>query len=131
MGINKRDIHELLGNLPFSCDSYWVLMGAAMVLHGIKKETNDIDLGCTDELFTHLQQAGYPVTINRIGKEKVLFSDAITIYRQWEYERLIRIDDFWVCDINTIVKNKRELARKKDLVDLQLIALHQGDGKMG
>ena len=42
MGINKRDIHELLGNLPFSCDSYWVLMGAAMVLHGIKNETNDI-----------------------------------------------------------------------------------------
>ena len=128
MGISKRDIHELLCNLPFSCDSYWVLMGAAMVLHGIKKETNDIDLGCTDELFT---QAGYPVTINCIGKEKVLFSDSITIYRQWEYERLIRIDGFWVCDINTIVKNKRELSRKKDLEDLQLIALHQGDGKMG
>lgn len=102
-----------------------------MVLHGIKSETNDIDLGCTDALFAHIQHTGYPVTINRMGKEKILFSDNITIYRAWKCEGVDFIDGIPVCDLNTIIKNKQELAREKDLVDLQLIALHQGGNGMG
>jgi hypothetical protein len=106
-------------------------MGAAMVLYGIKDETNDIDLGCTDALFERIRQAGYPVEVNRVGKEKIRFAECITLYRNWECEGIVFVDGIPVCDINTIIQNKQTLAREKDLRDLQLIAHHQGDGKMG
>ena len=127
MGLNKNRIADILRAFPFTRDSYWVLMGAAMVLHGIKKETHDIDLGCTDALFERIRHAGYSVTVNRLGKEKIRYSENVTIYKNWECEGIDVIDDIPVCSINTIIKNKQELSREKDLIDLQLIALHQGD----
>lgn len=131
MALRKSQIKSILENVPFPQDSYWILMGAAMVLYGIKDETNDIDMGCTDALFERIRHAGYPVTVNRMGKEKIRFSNEITIYKNWEYEDIIFIDGLPVCDINTIIKDKRNLAREKDLMDLQLIARYQGDDKMG
>lgn len=129
--MDKETIKAILHTLPFPPDSFWVLMGAAMVLHGIKTETKDIDIGCTDTLFYHLQLSGYRVSVNRMGKEKIRFTDEITIYRNWQCESVDFIDNLPVCDINTIIKNKQELSREKDLIDLQLISLHQGDDCVG
>ena len=131
MELNKEKIKDLLNELPFSQQSYWVLMGAALVMYGIKDTTHDIDLGCTDELFAHLRESGYSVVVNRMGKAKIRFSDYITIYQNWLCDSNVMIEGVPVCDLNTIIKDKQALGRGKDLADLQLIALFQGDEQMG
>lgn len=125
--MNREHIKAILKSHALPEDSYWVLMGAAMVLYGIKEETSDIDLGCTDALFERIRHAGYPVTTSGTGKKKIRLSDEVVIYRDWECGSVECIDGLPVCDINTIIKNKQELSREKDLVDLQLIACYQGD----
>lgn len=48
--MNKKEIIKRLNELPIPKTEYWVITGSALVLHNIKEETSDIDLGCTTNL---------------------------------------------------------------------------------
>ena len=45
--LNREKIIEILNEYNFDCDKYVVLSSSAMVLHGIKKYTRDIDISVT------------------------------------------------------------------------------------
>jgi hypothetical protein len=53
---NRADIHWTLGRLSMPVNSYFVLGGANMVLRGIKRQTTDIDVLVSDNLFAELGQ---------------------------------------------------------------------------
>ena len=65
--LDREEIVCLLKETGFHIEEYWVASGAAMVLHGIKDKTRDIDLGCTSELADKLERDGYP----KIGRAHV------------------------------------------------------------
>ena len=48
--MDRKEILEALDAFPYDRGGYWVITGAAMVLYGIRKQTADIDLGCSAEL---------------------------------------------------------------------------------
>ena len=41
---DKKSLLRRLQELPFSKNEYWVVAGGAMVLHGFRTQTHDIDL---------------------------------------------------------------------------------------
>ena len=49
--MNKKEIFQKLEELSFEKDNYLIIGGAALVCQGIKKETNDIDLSCTESFY--------------------------------------------------------------------------------
>ena len=53
---DQYSLLQLLQSLPFSKEEYWVVAGGAMVLHGFRPQTRDVDLGCTALLADQLEQ---------------------------------------------------------------------------
>ena len=121
MELNKKDILTILSQLPFPPNSFWIVMGGALVLHGIRDTTRDIDIGCTNELFELLKSTGYNVRISRSGQECIDYCDIVHIYREWKADSFVIIDHIPVVDLLSIIKDKKALGRPKDLADIDLI----------
>lgn len=118
--LNKMDILKKLKELKLPKDQYCVMTGAALVLHGIKEGTRDIDIGCSEQLFQQLLLRGYE--LQRLKSfEGILIDGCIEIFGNWKAEKIVYIDDIPVADINSIRKYKQGLAREKDLSDIKLI----------
>ena len=56
---DQSSLLQQLQALPFSHKEYWVVAGGAMVLHGFRPQTQDIDLGCSTLLADELEQQVY------------------------------------------------------------------------
>jgi len=52
--MKKKEIFEKLNELDLDKEKYLIIGGAALVCQGLKKETSDIDLSCTEELYNLL-----------------------------------------------------------------------------
>ena len=84
---DKYSLLQQLRKLPFSDREYWVVAGSAMVLHGFRAQTHDIDLGCSTLLADELEQQGYAVSRCGEGAGKD-FTDFALIEKAREAGRL-------------------------------------------
>ena len=60
--MNKKEILSKLNELKLNKNDYIIIGGAALVLHNIKRNTNDIDLSCTKKFYKELdweERKGY------------------------------------------------------------------------
>ena len=117
----KNSLRERLKELPFPEAEYWVVAGAAMVLHGFRPETRDIDLGCTTLLADQLQEQGYPVFHFDDGTRKITFSEDVELFENWIEGTVETVDGVPVVSAAGLIRMKRALGREKDLKDIALI----------
>ncbi len=122
--LRKDEIIGLLNEAAFDRSEYWVTSGAAMVLHGIKETTRDIDLGCTTQMADRLEREGYDVESLRDGSRKIVFSSAIEIFENWIEDQVILLEGLPVVSMDGLIRMKEKLGRKKDLEDIYLIKEH-------
>ena len=80
-----------LWELPFSEKEYWVVAGSAVVLHGFRSQTHDIDLGCSMLLADKLEQQGYIISRCEDGTRKILYSENIEIFERLKEEYRFRL----------------------------------------
>lgn len=66
---------QRLRELPFPEKEYWVVAGGAMVLHGFRQQTRDIDLGGSTRLADQLERQGYAVSRCEDGTRKIIYSE--------------------------------------------------------
>lgn len=118
--LNKHEILSKLKQLSLMPEQYCVMTGAAMVLYGMKPQTQDIDLGCTEKQFEELQKRGY-LSQEKKGNLCILIEDSIEIYRNWLPEKIVYIEGIPLADIDCIRDFKQHLGREKDIKDLVLI----------
>lgn len=118
---DKDKIIAVLKDTYFDTDCYWVVAGAAMVLHGVKAYTRDIDLGCNRKLADQLQQLGYKTEIFDDGSRKIQYSPDIEIFEDWREGELEVIKGIPVASLEGIVMMKQQLGREKDMEDIRLI----------
>lgn len=118
--LNKSDIIKKLKSLSLERDKYCIMTGAALVLHGVREYTRDIDIGCSDQQFDLLLQQGYEMQQLK-SFEGIIIDGCIEIFRNWMAEKIVYIEDLPVADIYCIRKYKLNLAREKDLKDIELI----------
>ena len=74
---------QRLRELPFPEKEYWVVAGGAMVLHGFRQQTRDIDLGGSTRLADQLERQGYAVSRCEDGTRKIIYSEHIEIFENW------------------------------------------------
>ena len=119
--MNKNDIINRLDDLNFDKNRYWVLAGSAMVLHGIRPETHDIDMGCTKEFADELETEGYPTVVMPDGTRRITYAEEVEIFEDWIFDRVVFVEGIPVISLDGLLEMKRKLGREKDLRDVQMI----------
>ncbi|MGB7604655.1 MAG: hypothetical protein WBL93_04175 [Lutisporaceae bacterium] len=118
--LNRNQILDKLKNLNFPENQYCVMTGAALVLHGVRSDTTDIDIGCTSKLFKELLHRGFEL-IEKESFEAIVIDGCIEIFEDWVPEKIELIEGIPVADINSIRQYKERLGRDKDIRDIELI----------
>lgn len=113
----KETIKESVSALPLKMGDYCVITGTALVMHGIKEETKDIDISCTKEAFRTLAAQGYPIKQGDFAR-KVVYSDDVEIFEDWHSGEITMIEGIPVASLESIIVMKKQLGREKDLIDI-------------
>lgn len=119
--MNRFELLNLLESLKLDPNEYWLIAGAAMVFYGFRKETRDLDLGCTSKLADDLEAKGYPTEIMPDGTRKVCPAPDIEIFENWIYDQVEIIDGIPVISVSGLITMKKIIGREKDIKDIQLI----------
>lgn len=131
--INMFDKYSLLRRLQelsFSEQEYWVIAGSAMVLHGFRAQTHDIDLGCSTLLADKLEQQDYTVSRYEDGTRKILYSEDVEIFENWVEGTVEIISGVPVVCVDGLIQMKKKLGRDKDLMDIALIEKVRGTSRL-
>lgn len=119
--MRKKEILHILSESDLPQNSYWVIMGAAMVLHGLREETSDVDLGCTKRLADALEKDGYAIHMMEDGKRHIVYSPDIELFEDWYEDCIETINGLSIVSVKGLVQMKRKLGRWKDLNDIERI----------
>jgi len=95
--------------------------GGAMVLHGFRPQTHDIDLGCSTRLADELERQGFAVTRCDDGSRKISYSENIEIFENWIDGKVTFISGVPVVCADGLLQMKKKLGRDKDLADIVLL----------
>ncbi len=117
----KEDIIKILKEMDLPLNQYWITSGAALVIHGVKDTTRDIDLGCTTELVEAFLKKGCKCKVVEDNSRIVEVNDNIEILENWFVEKIEFIEGLPVGTLESIKKQKAELGREKDMKDIKLI----------
>ena len=118
---DKQSLIQRLKELSFLEKEYWVVAGGAMVLHGFRPQTRDIDLGCSTLLADQLEQQGYSVMRCDDGTRRILYAEDIEIFENWLEGTVEIISGVPVVCVDGLIQMKKKLGREKDLEDIALI----------
>ena len=116
--MNKADIVNIMKATGFAPDDYWLQAGAAMVMHGLREQTHDIDIGCTTALIERLRAAGCPGEPMADGHIKYVVSDVIEASENWAKGDISLIDGVPVVSLADVLALKQSLNREKDQRDI-------------
>ena len=125
--MDKEEIIEKLKKFPYDTREYWINAGSAMVMHGLRENTEDIDLGCTTALADLLEASGYLCGTGEGGRRRFRYSESIELSENWMYDGTERIDGFRVLTLRGLMIQKQLLGREKDKNDLILIRRRIGE----
>lgn len=118
---DKQSLIQRLKELSFPEKEYRVVAGGAMVLHGFRPQTCDIDLGCSTLLADRLEQQGYFVSRCDDGTRRILYSENIEIFENWLEGTVEIISGVPVVCVDGLIQMKKKLGREKDLADIALM----------
>jgi len=119
--MKKFEILERLKLLNYASSEYWVVAGSAMVLHGIRETTNDIDLGCTKALADALESSGCKTVVMDDGTRKIKVAEDVEIFENWLFDDVVIIEGIPVISLKGLLEMKKRLGRAKDIEDIELI----------
>ena len=78
--MDRQEILNSLSAFPYDRNDYWVIAGGAMVLYGIREQTADIDLGCSNQLAARLEADGCLFRRMENGKRWFRYGKQIEIF---------------------------------------------------
>ena len=118
--MKKAVLIKKLSALGFDKNEYWVSAGGSLLLHGLREETGDLDLGCTSKLADELAARGYTYTIKE-GKRCFSICEGVDVSEGWLYDKVEFIDDIPVVSLLGVYLLKKDLNRVKDQNDLKVL----------
>lgn len=117
----RADIIKTIKSMDLPINEYCITSGAGLVIHGVKDNTNDIDLGCNTCLIECFIENGCEFTITEDKSRIVKVNDSIELIENWFVDEITIIDNLPIATLNSIKKQKLELGREKDIRDIKLI----------
>ena len=119
--MKKEDIFIKLGKFPCRMEGFWLVTGAALVMFGVREETEDIDLGCTAEAADRLEADGYLYRVMEDGNRWLKIDHETEVFENWLCGSVEILDGVPVVSLQGLREMKRRLGREKDLRDIRQI----------
>lgn len=115
--MNKREFLERLSSLKLPKYQYIILSGGSLLMHGLRKETNNIDLAISDVLATELK------IHNKEPNEKGTYRIAkdVEVIVGMNKISAVLVDDYLCESLRSIYEFKRRMDRPKDQPDLEML----------
>lgn len=120
--MKKIELLNLLKELNFPKDEYYVLSGASLVLRGIREEAGDLDLCISEELFEIIKEK-YNLTEdkkNDCGFYRINDDLELVVNKKENFKMQIG-NEYNLEDLNTILDFKIKRNAPKDQKDIENI----------
>ena len=120
--MKKEELLDLLENLNFPKDEYYVLSGASLVLRGIREEAGDLDLCISEELFDKIKDK-YNLTDekkNECGFYQISDNLEVVVDQKPKF-KLEKGEKYNLEDLHTILDFKLKRNKPKDQKDIENI----------
>jgi hypothetical protein len=114
---------EELSAFGIPSDEYTVSYGAALVMHGIKSHTQDVDVKAVPALMDRMVSLGFGSTIYR-GQRMIHLAPGIDLFEVDVIPESTFIEGHPVMTIGAVREEKFERGREKDLEDVKMIDAH-------
>lgn len=125
--LNREDVIRIVNELDLPKDKFVVTSGSAMVLHGLREGTNDVDITVNKELFEYFEDKGYYVKYYKINENRTCVLIDLTydvqIIRAEEIpsEYVTIIDGIPTQTVEHLLEFKLGLNRDKDQNDIKVL----------
>ena len=117
--MKKKEIFEKLKELELDKDNYLIIGGAALVCQGIKKETEDIDLSCSEDYYKEINWKTKTGNFNSEIKYNDLFEIGPNFYKE-EYDDINGYHFMKLEDLLELVKKENRDKDKSVIKKLEL-----------
>lgn len=124
--MRANELLKKVMKLNLSPTEFYILGGGALLLYGVRKEVNDIDLCVSNRLFNSLKTEGKIdlSSKNECGFYKLSNNPEVEIVPCDKNDfKCIELGDLYVEDINEILRYKKQRNRPKDKKDVLKIEL--------
>ena len=125
--LNREDVIRIINELKLPKDKFVITSGSAMVLHGLREGTNDVDITVNKELFEYFEDKGYYVKYYKINENRTCVLIDLTydvqIIRAEEIpsEYVTIIDGIPTQTVEHLLEFKLGLNRDKDQNDIKVL----------
>ena len=119
--MDREEIRERLRAFPYDQSGYWLAAGGAMVWHGLREQTADIDLGCSTALAERLEADGFLIGRTEDGQRRFRCGELVEVFENWLCGGVETLDGLPVVTLQGLLEMKRALGREKDRQDIERI----------
>lgn len=119
--LTRDDIRNNLRSSGLELSHCWLTAGGALVFHGLRSVTADIDMGCDTHMADALEAAGYAVCRGEGGRRRFHLAGDIDISENWAKGTVTVMDGVPVVSLADVLELKRQLGREKDQADIAAI----------
>ena len=118
--MKAEDIRRRLAELALDTNEYRINVGGAMVLHGLREETHDLDIWCTKKLGDALAQR-CDVQVLPDGTRRFVPAPDVEIYENMLPGETVFLNGIPVAPLEDVLALKRQLNREKDQRDIAIL----------
>lgn len=118
--MKAEDIRRRLAELALDTNEYRINAGGAMVLHGLREETHDLDIWCTKKLGNALAQR-CDVQVLPDGARRFVPAPDVEIYENMLPGETLFLNGIPVAPLEDVLALKRQLNREKDRRDIAVL----------
>lgn len=118
--MKAEDIRRRLAELALDTNEYRINAGGAMVLHGLREETHDLDIWCTKKLGDTLAQR-CDVQVLPDGTRRFVPAPDVEIYENMFPGETVFLNGIPVAPLEDLLALKRQLNREKDQRDIAVL----------
>lgn len=118
--MKAEDIRRRIAELALDTNEYRINAGGAMVLHGLREETHDLDIWCTKKLGDALAQRCEPQMLPD-GTRRFVPAPDVEIYENMLPGETVFLNGIPVAPLEDVLALKRQLNREKDQRDIAVL----------
>ena len=118
--MKAEDIRQRLAELALDTNEYRINAGGAMVLHGLREETHDLDIWCTKKLGDTLAQR-CDVQVLPDGTRWFVPAPDVEIYENMLPGETVFLNGIPVAPLEDVLALKQQLNREKDRRDIAVL----------